>query len=87
MVMVHDIMFIVTFAMFLIHVYLAVVHPMMWQGLVSMRDGSSRSPTPAHTTPSGTMARSARSSSGSRKERPISNRRAASGDFSPIPVY
>ena len=39
MVIVHDLMFIVTFAMFLIHFYLAVVHPMMWQSLVSMRYG------------------------------------------------
>jgi len=39
MVFFHDLMFIVTFAMFLIHFYLAVVHPMMWQSLVSMRYG------------------------------------------------
>jgi formate dehydrogenase subunit gamma len=39
MVIVHDLMFIVTFAMFLVHFYLAVVHPMMWQSLVSMRFG------------------------------------------------
>jgi formate dehydrogenase subunit gamma len=38
-VFVHDLMFIVTFAMFIIHFYLAVVHPMMWQSLVSMRYG------------------------------------------------
>jgi formate dehydrogenase subunit gamma len=38
-VFVHDLMFIVTFAMFLIHFYLAVIHPMMWQSLVSMRYG------------------------------------------------
>ena len=39
LVILHDLMFIVTFAMFLIHFYLAVVHPMMWQSLVSMRYG------------------------------------------------
>ena len=32
--------FIVTVTMFLIHFYLAVVHPLMWQSLVSMRFGS-----------------------------------------------
>ncbi len=35
----HDLMFIITFVMFMIHFYLAVVHPMMWQSLVSMRYG------------------------------------------------
>jgi formate dehydrogenase subunit gamma len=35
----HDLMFIITFAMFMVHFYLAVVHPMMWQSLVSMRYG------------------------------------------------
>ena len=39
LVILHDLMFIVTFAMFLVHFYLAVVHPMMWQSLVSMRYG------------------------------------------------
>jgi formate dehydrogenase subunit gamma len=39
MVIVHDLMFIVTFAMFMVHFYLAVIHPMMWQSLVSMRYG------------------------------------------------
>jgi formate dehydrogenase subunit gamma len=39
MVLGHDLMFIVTFAMFMVHFYLAVVHPMMWQSLVSMRYG------------------------------------------------
>lgn len=39
MVFFHDLMFIVTFAMFMIHFYLAVIHPMMWQSLVSMRYG------------------------------------------------
>ncbi len=38
-VFVHDVMFIVTFAMFMVHFYLAVIHPMMWQSLVSMRYG------------------------------------------------
>jgi formate dehydrogenase subunit gamma len=35
----HDLMFLITFIMFIIHFYLAVVHPMMWQSLVSMRYG------------------------------------------------
>jgi formate dehydrogenase subunit gamma len=39
MVLFHDLLFIVTFAMFLVPVYLAVVHPMMWQSLISMRYG------------------------------------------------
>ncbi|MGQ9584132.1 MAG: formate dehydrogenase subunit gamma [Anaerolineae bacterium] len=39
LVVVHDLAFIVTFAMFLIHFYLAVMHPLMWQSLVSMRFG------------------------------------------------
>jgi formate dehydrogenase subunit gamma len=39
MVIGHDLMFIITFAMFMVHFYLAVVHPMMWQSLVSMRYG------------------------------------------------
>mgnify|MGYP001818510161 CR=1 FL=1 len=30
---------IVTFAMFIVHFFLAVVHPLMWQSLVSMRYG------------------------------------------------
>ncbi len=38
-VIIHDLMFIITFAMFMVHFYLAVVHPMMWQSLVSMRYG------------------------------------------------
>jgi formate dehydrogenase subunit gamma len=29
----------ITFAMFMVHFYLAVVHPMMWQSLVAMRYG------------------------------------------------
>jgi formate dehydrogenase subunit gamma len=39
MVIGHDVMFIITFAMFMVHFYLAVIHPMMWQSLVSMRYG------------------------------------------------
>lgn len=39
MVLIHDLMFIITFAMFMVHFYLAVIHPMMWQSLVSMRYG------------------------------------------------
>ncbi len=39
MVIVHDLTFIVTFVMFIIHFYLAVVHPLMWQSLISMRFG------------------------------------------------
>jgi formate dehydrogenase subunit gamma len=38
-VLFHDLMFIITFAMFMVHFYLAVIHPMMWQSLVSMRYG------------------------------------------------
>jgi formate dehydrogenase subunit gamma len=38
-VFLHDLMFIVTVVMFIIHFYLAVIHPMMWQSLVSMRFG------------------------------------------------
>jgi formate dehydrogenase subunit gamma len=39
MVFFHDLMFIITFSMFMVHFYLAVIHPMMWQSLVSMRYG------------------------------------------------
>jgi formate dehydrogenase subunit gamma len=39
MVFVHDLTFIVTFVMFIVHFYLAVVHPLMWQSLISMRFG------------------------------------------------
>jgi formate dehydrogenase subunit gamma len=35
----HDLAFIGTLAMFIVHFYLAVIHPMMWQSLVSMRFG------------------------------------------------
>jgi formate dehydrogenase subunit gamma len=38
-VMLHDLTMIVTVAMFIVHFYLAVIHPMMWQSLVSMRFG------------------------------------------------
>jgi formate dehydrogenase subunit gamma len=36
---VHDLAFLITFIMFLVHFYLAVIHPLMWQSLVSMRFG------------------------------------------------
>jgi formate dehydrogenase subunit gamma len=39
MVVSHDLAMIVTVCMFIIHFYLAVVHPLMWAGLVSMRFG------------------------------------------------
>jgi formate dehydrogenase subunit gamma len=38
-VIVHDLTLIVTFVMFIIHFFLAVAHPLMWQSLVSMRYG------------------------------------------------
>ena len=38
-VIIHDLTAIATFAMFIIHFFLAVVHPLMWQALVSMRYG------------------------------------------------
>ena len=38
-VILHDIAMIVTVCMFIVHFYLAVVHPLMWAGLVSMRYG------------------------------------------------
>jgi formate dehydrogenase subunit gamma len=38
-VIVHDLTMIATFVMFIIHFYLAVAHPLMWQSLVSMRYG------------------------------------------------
>lgn len=40
MVVVHDIAMVVTVCMFIVHFYLAVVHPLMWAGLVSMRFGA-----------------------------------------------
>ena len=39
MVIVHDLTMIVTVNMFIIHFYLAVAHPLMWQSMVSMRFG------------------------------------------------
>jgi formate dehydrogenase subunit gamma len=39
MVIIHDLTFILTGIMFIIHFYLAVVHPLMWQALISMRFG------------------------------------------------
>jgi len=39
MVIIHDLTFILTFVMFIIHFYLAVVHPLMWQSLITMRFG------------------------------------------------
>jgi formate dehydrogenase subunit gamma len=38
-VILHDMAMIVTVCMFIVHFYLAVVHPLMWAGLVSMRYG------------------------------------------------
>jgi formate dehydrogenase subunit gamma len=35
----HDLAFISTLCMFIVHIYLAVAHPMMWQSMVSMRFG------------------------------------------------
>jgi formate dehydrogenase subunit gamma len=39
MVILHDLTMIVSVCMFLVHLYLAVAHPLMWAGLVSMRFG------------------------------------------------
>jgi formate dehydrogenase subunit gamma len=39
MVVVHDLTMIGAVAMFLVHLYLAVAHPLMWAALVSMRFG------------------------------------------------
>jgi formate dehydrogenase subunit gamma len=39
MAIIHDLAFILTFVMFIVHFYLAVIHPLMWQSLVSMRFG------------------------------------------------
>jgi formate dehydrogenase subunit gamma len=39
MVVLHDLAMIVTVCMFIVHFFLAVVHPLMWAGLVSMRFG------------------------------------------------
>jgi formate dehydrogenase subunit gamma len=38
-VIIHDLAMIVSLNMFIIHFYLAVAHPLMWQSLVSMRFG------------------------------------------------
>jgi len=38
-VIIHDLAMIVSVNMFIIHFYLAVAHPLMWQSLVSMRFG------------------------------------------------
>jgi len=38
-VILHDLTFIATFCMFIIHLFLAVAHPLMWQSMVSMRFG------------------------------------------------
>jgi formate dehydrogenase subunit gamma len=38
-VVVHDLAMIAAVCMFLVHLYLAVAHPLMWAGLVSMRFG------------------------------------------------
>ena len=39
MVLIHDVAMIAAVCMFLVHLYLAVAHPLMWAGLVSMRFG------------------------------------------------
>ncbi len=39
LVIFHDLAMIVAVGMFLVHLYLAVAHPLMWAGLVSMRFG------------------------------------------------
>jgi formate dehydrogenase subunit gamma len=38
-VLIHDVAMIAAVCMFLVHLYLAVAHPLMWAGLVSMRFG------------------------------------------------
>jgi formate dehydrogenase subunit gamma len=38
-VIIHDLTMIATFIMFIIHFFLAVAHPLMWQSLISMRYG------------------------------------------------
>ena len=35
----HDLAMVATFVMFIVHFFLAVMHPLMWQSLVSMRYG------------------------------------------------
>jgi len=39
MLLVHDLTMIAAVCMFIVHLYLAVAHPLMWAGLVSMRFG------------------------------------------------
>jgi formate dehydrogenase subunit gamma len=39
LLIIHDLAFIATVSMFIVHFYLAAIHPMMWQSLVSMRFG------------------------------------------------
>ncbi len=39
MLVLHDLAFTATLAMFIVHFCLAVIHPMMWQSLVSTRFG------------------------------------------------
>jgi formate dehydrogenase subunit gamma len=39
MVIIHDLAMIASVCMFLVHLFLAVAHPLMWAGLVSMRFG------------------------------------------------
>ena len=39
LVIIHDLAFIVTGIMFIVHFYLAVIHPLMWQSLITMRFG------------------------------------------------
>lgn len=39
MVIVHDLTMILSVCMLLVHLYLAIAHPLMWAGLVSMRFG------------------------------------------------
>ncbi|MFN2290648.1 MAG: formate dehydrogenase subunit gamma [Anaerolineae bacterium] len=38
-VITHDLAFIATMCMFVVHLFLAVAHPLMWQSMVSMRFG------------------------------------------------
>jgi len=47
-VVLHDLAMIATFNMFVIHLFLAVAHPLMWGGLVSMRFGVASKEYVAH---------------------------------------
>jgi formate dehydrogenase subunit gamma len=38
-VIIHDLTLVATLCMFIVHLYLAVAHPLMWQALVAMRFG------------------------------------------------